>query len=136
MSILLIKSHLRTVLHIIISILTRMSNQAFMRENRFWGPLCSCVMDMSSMGVNDFSGLYDDYGGVVIDAHKYQFLNNTWAEEPDGWSKHLAAACQIGQQFSGSPLDVIIGEWSLAITDCTVYLGNFDEPMSSDSACR
>ena len=78
-------------------------------------------MDMSSMGVNDFSGLYDDYFGVVIDAHKYQsFEFNHWAEEPDAWSKHKAQACRFSQDISGSPLDVIVGEWSLAITDCQV----------------
>ena len=94
-------------------------------------------MDMSMMGFNDFSGLYDDYGGVVIDAHRYQFYQfSHWAMEPDGWSKHLAEACRYSQDISGSPLDVIIGEWSLAITDCQVRLEYVDGPLSSDLACQ
>ena len=96
------------------------------------------VIDVASIGFNDFNGLYDNYGGVVIDAHQYQCFggSNHWAEEPDGWSKHMAEACRVGQDISGSPLDVFTGEFSLAITDCQVYQGNLDKPLSSDSACR
>ena len=96
-------------------------------------------MDMSPLEFDDFRGLYNDYGGVVIDAHHYQWSHppfSDWAEEPDGWSKHLAEACRYSQDISGSPLDVIIGEWSVAITNCQVNLNNLDEPVSSDSVCR
>ena len=91
-------------------------------------------MDMAPLEFDDFRGLYDDYGGIVIDAHHYQAHPpfSLWAEEPDGWSKHLAEACRYSQDISGSPLDVIIGEFSLAITDCQ----QLDQPVSSYLACQ
>jgi len=103
------------------------------------------VMDIASLGFGDYIGLFEepDYSAVVLDAHSYQCFGgaNHWAEEPDGWGKHMTESCRIGSDISGSPLDVFTGEFSLAVTDCQKYLqGGFvtpyDPPSSSDEACR
>ena len=71
----------------------------------------------------------------MIDAHHYQvYTFRHWAEEPDGWSKHLAEVCRYSQDISGSPLDVIIGEFSLAITDCRGEESG--ERLASDLTCQ
>lgn len=102
------------------------------------------IIDVASLGFGDYVGLFEEptYAGVVIDAHSYQCFGgqNSWAEQPDGWSKHMAESCRIGSDISASPLDVFTGEFSLAITDCQKYLqGGFvtpyDPPDSSDEAC-
>ena len=46
------------MLDIIISILTRMSNQAFMRENRFWAPLGEVDPQLLAMGVIRLKNIY------------------------------------------------------------------------------
>eukprot|EP00091_Calanus_sinicus_P018545 TRINITY_DN4273_c0_g1_i3.p1 TRINITY_DN4273_c0_g1~~TRINITY_DN4273_c0_g1_i3.p1 ORF type:complete len:455 (-),score=140.35 TRINITY_DN4273_c0_g1_i3:20-1384(-) len=102
------------------------------------------VMDIASLGFGDYVGLFEEptYSGVVLDAHSYQCFGgaNHWAEEADGWDKHMAESCRLGSDISGSPLDVFTGEFSLAVTDCQEYLqGGFVTPYdpvdSSDEAC-
>jgi len=101
------------------------------------------VVDIASGGFSDFDNFLPEHrGDVDIDAHHYQCFGgaNHWAELPDGWTRHLEAACKYGEDILSSPLPTWGGEFSLAITDCQKYLQGglvtpYD-PQSSDKTCE
>jgi glucan 1,3-beta-glucosidase len=64
-----------------------------------------------------------DFQGVAIDTHIYQVFSDD--ENRMDWNAHLSTACgkagTLGD-FSSKYLWTIVGEWSLASTDCAKYL--------------
>ena len=66
--------------------------------------------------MNQASGV--DY--VMLDTHQYQvFSTGQVAMSP---SQHVAAACALGPQVSGTDKWTIVGEWTGAQTDCAKWL--------------
>jgi len=62
---------------------------------------------------------------VWFDQHTYQCFGQYWndlATNGDGWETHLTYSCDQSQEYTSSSLFAFAGEWSLATTDCTIYL--------------
>ncbi|KAK8854773.1 hypothetical protein IAR55_003512 [Kwoniella newhampshirensis] len=60
------------------------------------------------------------YEDVFLDTHNYQVFNDdyqTWT-----WDRHISEICGKASTYSQSPLNLMVGEWSLATTDCAKYL--------------
>jgi glucan 1,3-beta-glucosidase len=67
------------------------------------------------------------YTNVWFDDHSYQCFGDEWnalALQAGGWGAHLDASCANAAYFGSSPLPAVVGEFSLAVTDCTIYLSN------------
>lgn len=60
------------------------------------------------------------YESVAIDHHHYQVFNDDLVAQD--WNAHLRTICDQAGPWSQSPLWLMIGEWSLATTDCARYL--------------
>ncbi|WWD19081.1 hypothetical protein CI109_103539 [Kwoniella shandongensis] len=61
-----------------------------------------------------------NYEGVFLDTHNYQVFNDdfqTWT-----WDQHISGICSKAGTYSQSPLWLMVGEWSLATTDCAKWL--------------
>ncbi|EJD48927.1 glycoside hydrolase [Auricularia subglabra TFB-10046 SS5] len=64
-----------------------------------------------------------DYRGVLMDFHEYQIFSIP--ELQRSFDDHISYACNLGSSlaaYSSSNLWTVVGEWSLAITDCTFWL--------------
>jgi len=91
----------------------------------------------------DQQPLYDepDYSNVWFDDHNYQCFGDSWnglALQQDGWGQHLDASCANVEYYTTSPLPAFVGEFSLAATDCTIYLSNGIQggcDMTADPSC-
>lgn len=62
---------------------------------------------------------------VWFDQHTYQAFGDYWndlAVAGDGWQTHLTYSCDQAQEYSTPTNFAFAGEWSLATTDCTIYL--------------
>jgi len=102
------------------------------------------VVDIAAKGFSAFDNfLPDHHADIDLDAHHYQCFGeaNGWSELPDGWSRHLEAACRMREDIESSPLNTWSGEFSLAVTDCQKYLqGGFITPyvppQSSEETCN
>ncbi|RXK41132.1 glucan 1,3-beta-glucosidase [Tremella mesenterica] len=60
------------------------------------------------------------YEDVMIDHHSYQIFDqptNEWT-----WDQHIQGICQQSSTFDGSPLWLVNGEWTVASTDCALWL--------------
>lgn len=60
------------------------------------------------------------YQSVYLDTHFYTVFSpaeNSWDN-----TGRLQAVCTIGQEYARSTTPLIVGEWSLASTDCALYL--------------
>lgn len=59
------------------------------------------------------------FEGVMIDVHEYQIAT------PEGnamsWDQHISAACSKKEQYANFHLWTLVGEWTLAATDCARY---------------
>ena len=89
------------------------------------------VIDVAALAYEEFTGRFPepDYQNLVIDAHHYQCFGNSWAENPGGWELHLGEACRQQEDINQSPLPVFTGEFSLAVTECQLYLqGGYTTP--------
>ena len=81
------------------------------------------------------------YTGVWFDDHNYQCFGeeyNALALEPGGWGAHLDESCANAGYYATSPLPAVVGEFSLAVTDCTIYLSigiNGGCDMAADPSC-
>lgn len=79
---------------------------------------------------NDYIGLFpeSEYQGVYLDDHTYQCFGgyNKMAYEWNGWSLHLIETCNKKPIYSNTPLPTFVGEFSLAVTDCTRWLTGVD----------
>lgn len=84
------------------------------------------------------------YSNCWFDDHNYQAFGDTWnflALQPDGWATHLKDTCagRSNYDISNTKLFTFGGEWSLGVTDCTIYLvggmnGGCD--MKQDPQCK
>lgn len=88
-------------------------------------------------GLEDFRGYMEDKMGVLLDWHEYQCFggwNDVWNLPDKGWSSHIDAACQWGDPARTLP--VVVGEWSLAVTDCQKYLAypGYNDPYKHDAS--
>ncbi len=57
---------------------------------------------------------------VFIDTHNYQVFDNnveTW-----DWNTHIQGICSKAGEYANSPPWLMVGEWSLASTDCATSL--------------
>ncbi|WVF72839.1 hypothetical protein IAT40_007657 [Kwoniella sp. CBS 6097] len=61
-----------------------------------------------------------DYEGVFMDTHNYQIFNDDFAAW--NWDQHIQGICQKASTYSQSPLWLVVGEWTVASTDCAKYL--------------
>lgn len=66
---------------------------------------------------------------IWFDQHTYQCFGgwNDLSAQPDGWDQHLSMTCGAQmKEYSNSSGNIwaFCGEWSLAVTDCTIYLTN------------
>ncbi|KAF8308765.1 exo-beta-1,3-glucanase [Clavulina sp. PMI_390] len=71
---------------------------------------------------NAGSGL-GNYAGVAIDSHSYSVFSTGELEMSD--AERFAVKCQLGNEvkaFSNANIWSIIGEWTVASTDCAKYL--------------
>ncbi|KAL7422509.1 hypothetical protein Q5752_003157 [Cryptotrichosporon argae] len=57
---------------------------------------------------------------VLLDTHNYQ----VFADEYVAWDEatHISQVCAQAANYAGAPLWLVVGEWSLAITDCATWL--------------
>ncbi|THH03953.1 hypothetical protein EW145_g5870 [Phellinidium pouzarii] len=60
------------------------------------------------------------FQGVAIDTHIYQVFSNS--EVALSQNQHIALACNQSATLKEYDLNVIVGEWAPAITDCATYL--------------
>ena len=72
----------------------------------------------SSTFGNDFTG--SQYEDVILDHHQYTVFSNAEVAYDD--QKRLNTICGTAGNLNSSPLWIIVGEWSLATTDCALYL--------------
>jgi len=58
--------------------------------------------------------------GVAMDTHQYQVFSDSQVAMSQ--QQHIQAACALGSELSSFDLWIIVGEWTLAITDCAESL--------------
>lgn len=61
-----------------------------------------------------------NFEDVFLDTHNYQVFNNdfqTW-----DWETHIQGVCNQASNYASSQLWLVVGEWSLASTDCARWL--------------
>ena len=83
------------------------------------------------------------YSNMALDLHEYHAFGDYWnglAEQPEGWATNIQVSCDYAAKTSVQTMDVVVGEWSLAVTDCQEYLdGGYAEPYippnGSPSTC-
>lgn len=96
---------------------------------------------------DDFVNLMPEkegYKGVMLDLHNYHFwnkkLNNEALEIPTVFETNIEEACQFSSYLKIQTLPTIVGEWSLASTDCQKYLygySNRSKPkLASNETCE
>ncbi|OCF54308.1 glucan 1,3-beta-glucosidase [Kwoniella mangroviensis CBS 10435] len=61
-----------------------------------------------------------DYEDVFLDTHNYQVFNDDFVSW--NWDQHVKGICDKATTYSQSPMWLVVGEWSLATTDCAKYL--------------
>lgn len=62
----------------------------------------------------------DGYENVAIDHHHYQVFSPDQVHQ--NWDQHIQQICGQESMLSQTQLWLIVGEWSLATTDCAKYL--------------
>jgi len=78
------------------------------------------------MGLAYWTGFMTDrntYQGVSMDTHSYSIFSSP--ELALNWGQHINEVCATGKSisdFTRSNLWVIVGEWTVATTDCAKYL--------------
>lgn len=63
---------------------------------------------------------WPSFSGVMIDVHEYQIFSTSGVAM--SWDQHIATACNKRSQYANFHLWTVVGEWSLAFTDCARYL--------------
>ena len=56
------------------------------------------------------------FSGVMIDVHEYQVFST--GELAMSWDQHISTACSKRSQYASFHLWTVVGEWSVAFTDC------------------
>jgi len=59
---------------------------------------------------------WPSFSGVMMDVHEYQVFSS--GELAMSWDQHIATACSKRSQYANFHLWTVVGEWSLAFTDC------------------
>ncbi|TRY73119.1 hypothetical protein TCAL_09175 [Tigriopus californicus] len=96
---------------------------------------------------SDFVNLMSEkkgYQGVVLDLHNYHFwnkkLNNEALQVPKVFETNIEEACEFASYVKIQTLPTIVGEWSLASTDCQKYLYGYSKPynpkLASNETCK
>ncbi|KAF8526318.1 glycoside hydrolase [Hysterangium stoloniferum] len=83
------------------------------------------VIEDAFQGVQSWEGFLTEPGAsnVLMDTHEYQIFDNSQLALT--WDQHISAGCTLGPplaSFAQSSIWAIIGEWSIAITDCAKWL--------------
>jgi len=82
------------------------------------------------------------FHNVYIDQHTYYCFAESDADEaltPEGWELHLNEACAESRNYAEGSTFRFAGEWSLAVTDCTIYLAggmNANCDMQAHPDCK
>ena len=63
--------------------------------------------------------LLPSYEGVMIDVHEYQIATSEGIAM--SWDQHISTACSKREQYASSHRWTVVGEWTLASTDCAKY---------------
>jgi glucan 1,3-beta-glucosidase len=64
------------------------------------------------------------YRHVWIDTHIYQVFDSSRLAMT--WSQHLTQTCRLNKpEVAVAPLSTMVGEWSLATTDCAKWLNSY-----------
>ncbi|KAK9768524.1 hypothetical protein K7432_000737 [Basidiobolus ranarum] len=79
---------------------------------------------------NEMGGFLNTMKNTVLDAHIYQVFDENLLKFSQ--KQHLDMACGEKARLANSPVRTIIGEWSLAITDCTLWLNGFQKGARYD----
>lgn len=86
------------------------------------------VIDSAFRSSDNFINYMDSNINVYVDIHHYQGFGSYWnsmaMDLPDGWLNHYRHTCRWKMNLEKQTLPSIVGEWSLAITDCQKYLHN------------
>ncbi|WVO23073.1 uncharacterized protein IAS62_004418 [Cryptococcus decagattii] len=61
-----------------------------------------------------------EFEDVLLDTHSYQVFNDEYVAW--NWDQHISNVCNQASTYSSSPLWLVVGEWSLASTDCAKYV--------------
>lgn len=73
---------------------------------------------------------YPDYERVYLDTHIYHVFDNYLLSL--SMEGHISHTCYSNKwQILNAPLWTVVGEWSLATTDCAKYLNGFNDPSLS-----
>ncbi|KAK9767188.1 hypothetical protein K7432_003187 [Basidiobolus ranarum] len=79
---------------------------------------------------NELGEFLNSMKNTILDTHIYQvFDENLLKFSPQ---QHLDMACGEKGRIASSPVRTIIGEWSLATTDCTLWLNGFQKGARYD----
>lgn len=97
------------------------------------------VIDSGFRSSENFVDYMKNGKNVFVDIHHYQGFGSYWnsmaLDIPDGWNQHFQHTCRWRINLKKQTLGSIVGEWSLAITDCQKYLHNgFDTPYVAPDA--
>jgi len=66
----------------------------------------------------------EKFTNVLIDTHIYQVFDEYRLRMT--WDQHIHQTCHINKpQLKHSPVPALVGEWSLAITDCAQWLNGY-----------
>lgn len=87
--------------------------------NPIQGPLLSVISD-AFQPLTYWDDFQTDKNGVIFDNHYYSIFSN--AEVARSWNQHIEFACARASVLTASNHKVLVGEWSLASTDCAKYL--------------
>ncbi|ORX63859.1 glycoside hydrolase [Basidiobolus meristosporus CBS 931.73] len=79
---------------------------------------------------NEIGSFLSSMKNTVLDTHIYQVFDVNLLKYSR--QQHLEMTCNDKARIGGSPLRTIVGEWSLATTDCTLWLNGFQKGARYD----
>ncbi len=89
-----------------------------------YGDLAVVIGDSFRFGSWDDFMFPPHYRHVWIDTHIYQVFDMFRLAMT--WQQHIEQTCTVHKpEVAVAPLSVMVGEWSLATTDCAVWLNGF-----------
>lgn len=81
---------------------------------------------------NGFMGPGAGVNNVILDTHVYQVFNQEQVSLDIGG--HVSAACGFSSQLTDTDKPTIVGEWTGATTDCTLWLNGRDKGARYDGS--
>ncbi|ORY02208.1 putative exo-beta-1,3-glucanase [Basidiobolus meristosporus CBS 931.73] len=79
---------------------------------------------------NEMGQFLSTMQNTVLDTHIYQVFDENLLKFSQ--QQHLDMACGEKQKMGNSPIRTVVGEWSLATTDCTPWLNGFQKGARYD----